>query len=694
MSGVHVSLLSLFPLFSPFLISLFLTSLQATGEEDSTTGSDWWGEGQRAVANWDKGKGEGAAPAADGDKAIDGEKGRRAGGGGLPMTAPRPRGASPAASASAPLRFARTPPAGRILPSALSAAERSSAAASSTESQTRPTGARRERRSGRRRAVGALAPASPLCESISNDIHNCSGNVCMYEASTNAGDTGGKVGTDTFAVGTAKANLAFGCVVASNIDTMDGSSGIVGLGRTPWSLVTQTGVAAFSYCLAPHDAGKNNALFLGSTAKLAGGGKTASTPFVNISGNDLSNYYKVQLEVLKAGDAMIPLPPSGVLWDNYEVKFCGVLLEFQVLLSRVSFFASQGSDVAQDDVLGMYKQTADAVMCILLPDSETAAFTTKGGLLYVAEWNSLQHPVASAFLAAVYSDYMQSSRKTELTCSGQGFSPSDLRKFAKSQADYLLGSNPMKISYLVGYGDRYPERVHHRGISIPENVDTGCDSHKWLETSKPNPNVTTDALVGGLYKNNSFVDERDNVMHNEATTYNCALVAGLLSALVSTTSLQRQHRTAGGGGGSGGGGGGRRRPTQPRRRHQQPASSRAPPLLPAGRLVPIGCRHRPFSLPLVPVGQRAALLPASRRPSRHPPRRQLAEKLLIRRFGVAEMNCETCQLKELELEPREIKDVLRCILHTIFFHRTLSLVRPKDFDCDFFEITYVSIYPV
>ncbi|CAD6251161.1 unnamed protein product [Miscanthus lutarioriparius] len=53
------------------------------------------------------------------------------------------------------------------------------------------------------------------------------------------------------------------------------------------------------------------------------------------------------------------------------------------------------------------------------------------------------------------------------------------------------------------------------------------------------------------------------------------------------------------------------------------------------------------------------------------------------------MNCETCQLKELELEPTEIRDVLRCILHTIFFHRTLSLVRPKDVDCDFLEITYV-----
>ena len=56
-----------------------------------------------------------------------------------------------------------------------------------------------------------------------------------------------------------------------------------------------------------------------------------------------------------------------------------------------------------------------------------------GGLLYVAEWNSLQHPVASAFLAAVYSDYMSASGKTELTCSGKSFKAADLRKFAKSQ---------------------------------------------------------------------------------------------------------------------------------------------------------------------------------------------------------------------------------------------------------------------
>lgn len=53
------------------------------------------------------------------------------------------------------------------------------------------------------------------------------------------------------------------------------------------------------------------------------------------------------------------------------------------------------------------------------------------------------------------------------------------------------------------------------------------------------------------------------------------------------------------------------------------------------------------------------------------------------------MNCEACRLKELVLEPLEIREVLRCILHTIVFHRALGLVRPKDVDCELFEITYV-----
>lgn len=53
------------------------------------------------------------------------------------------------------------------------------------------------------------------------------------------------------------------------------------------------------------------------------------------------------------------------------------------------------------------------------------------------------------------------------------------------------------------------------------------------------------------------------------------------------------------------------------------------------------------------------------------------------------MNCEVCQLKELEVKQLDIQEVLRCILHTIMFHRALGLVRPKDVDLQLFDVTYV-----
>jgi autophagy-related protein 101 len=52
------------------------------------------------------------------------------------------------------------------------------------------------------------------------------------------------------------------------------------------------------------------------------------------------------------------------------------------------------------------------------------------------------------------------------------------------------------------------------------------------------------------------------------------------------------------------------------------------------------------------------------------------------------MNCEVFYLKELEVEHYQIREVLRCILHTIMFNRALGLVRPKDVDSELFEITY------
>lgn len=109
------------------------------------------------------------------------------------------------------------------------------------------------------------------------------------------------------------------------------------------------------------------------------------------------------------------------------------------------------------------------------------------------------------------------------------------------QVNYILGDNPMKMSYLVGYGSKYPKHVHHRGASIPKPTRTSnktqytCNGGwwAWYHTTKSNPNVIKGAMVGGPYKSDKFKDDREDHGSTEPTlTGN----AGLVAALVSLTS--------------------------------------------------------------------------------------------------------------------------------------------------------------
>ncbi|KAF5198471.1 Pentatricopeptide repeat-containing protein mrl1 protein [Thalictrum thalictroides] len=221
--------------------------------------------------------------------------------------------------------------------------------------------------------------------------------------------------------------------------------------------------------------------------------------------------------------------PTWFSWDN---KLAGA----QVLLSRAYWFDAREFSDDEDHGLTMYVQTAEAVMCGLLPKSPSATSSrTDGGLIWVSEWNALQHPVASAFLAIVYSDYMLTAQIGYIECNFKTYTAADLRDFAKSQADYVLGDNPMKMSYLVGYGDKYPEYVHHRGASIPADAKTGCKGFKWLESTEPNPNVAVGAMVGGPFRNETYIDSRNNSKQGEPTTYNSAIIVGLLSGLLTTS---------------------------------------------------------------------------------------------------------------------------------------------------------------
>lgn len=101
----------------------------------------------------------------------------------------------------------------------------------------------------------------------------------------------------------------------------------------------------------------------------------------------------------------------------------------------------------------------------------------------------------------------------------------------------MLGNNPMGMSYVVGYGGKYPEYVHHRGASIPGDEFPTCkEGFKWLDSDQPNPNVAVGALVGGPSLNETYVDARNNSMQGEPTTYNSALIVALLSSLLTASS--------------------------------------------------------------------------------------------------------------------------------------------------------------
>ncbi|CAI0401908.1 unnamed protein product [Linum tenue] len=97
-----------------------------------------------------------------------------------------------------------------------------------------------------------------------------------------------------------------------------------------------------------------------------------------------------------------------------------------------------------------------------------------------------------------------------------------------------MGKNPLKMSYIVGYGDKFPRHVHHRGASIPHNKRRySCTGGwKWKDSSKPNPNNVTGAMVGGPDRFDHFHDSRNNYSYTEPTL---AGNAGLVAALVSLT---------------------------------------------------------------------------------------------------------------------------------------------------------------
>ncbi|VFQ98298.1 unnamed protein product [Cuscuta campestris] len=142
-----------------------------------------------------------------------------------------------------------------------------------------------------------------------------------------------------------------------------------------------------------------------------------------------------------------------------------------------------------------FKIHGDNYVCAIYHGRHTA-----GGLYYEQGSSNLQYVTTSTFLLLNYAKYLKRGGQTA-SCGTAGVLTADqLIEYARKQVDYILGENPARMSYMVGYGVNYPKHVHHRGSSLPSVKDhpafIGSDFDA-LNSPNPNPNLLVGAVVGG-----------------------------------------------------------------------------------------------------------------------------------------------------------------------------------------------------
>ncbi|GMH23596.1 hypothetical protein Nepgr_025439 [Nepenthes gracilis] len=219
-------------------------------------------------------------------------------------------------------------------------------------------------------------------------------------------------------------------------------------------------------------------------------------------------------------------------WDN---KHAGL----NVLVSKEVFEGSMYS-------LQSYKVSADSFMCTLIPESPSSHVDfTPGGLIYKPGGSNLQHSTTITFLMLVYANYLHKSSHT-LHCGDLTVGPATLRRLARKQVNYILGDNPIGLSYMVGYSQKYPQRIHHRGSSSPSirihpNFISCKGGSIYFNSPSPNPNVLVGAVVGGPGEDDRYEDDRADFRKSEPTTYINAPLVGRSSVFVNASkTLERQ----------------------------------------------------------------------------------------------------------------------------------------------------------
>ena len=133
---------------------------------------------------------------------------------------------------------------------------------------------------------------------------------------------------------------------------------------------------------------------------------------------------------------------------------------------------------------------------------------TPQGLAWLDSWGSLRYSTTEAFIALLYSksDICPANKKDVYY------------DFGVAQVNYALGDTGR--SYLIGFGEDYPQNPHHRTAQ-------GSYSNNMNEPSEAR-HTLYGALVGGPDASDGYQDEVSNYVNNEvACDYNAGIVGAL-----------------------------------------------------------------------------------------------------------------------------------------------------------------------
>lgn len=136
---------------------------------------------------------------------------------------------------------------------------------------------------------------------------------------------------------------------------------------------------------------------------------------------------------------------------------------------------------------------------------ENGIETTPGGLKFLNSWGVLRYSAAEAMVALIYSEDTGDEGALNL---------------AKSQIDYILGDNPENMSYVIGYGSKWPAHPHHRAANGYTYIDNG--------NLKPAKNLLLGGLMGGPDSSDHYNDDGSQY---QCTETGIDYDAGLLGAL-------------------------------------------------------------------------------------------------------------------------------------------------------------------